>query len=90
MQKVIMYKASIITPIMISNGNLRKQQISQIWNKLSELELGQSHQQFNQGNKKNVQCFTKIKSEILLQRPDIGQTIQDIGLNLDLVVKGGV
>ena len=34
MKKVIMYKASIITPIMISNGNLRKQQIAQVWNKL--------------------------------------------------------
>ena len=86
MKKAMLADVSSFNASRLSQGNLKKEECDIVFHHLTDLLLGQS-KIVKANNQHSVNIFTRIKSIELKQSSDLGQTIQDMGLNLKEVIK---
>ena len=85
-KKAVLMKCSVITHIKLGNGNIKLKETKLVFEKLVELKLGKCESTIS-ANFKSINFFKKIKSEELKTNPEIGMTIQELGLNLNEVIQ---
>lgn len=71
----------------LSKNNLYAHEAREVFNRLQNLELGQMIVEKNEKNNQNCTYFQRISRQLLKERPDLGQVLLDMGLNLSSVFK---
>jgi hypothetical protein len=70
----------------LSANNLSCEEALDIFTRLANLELGVISSKKNPKNNLSVTTFTRVSSTTIRSRPDLGQLLMDMGLNLTTVL----
>jgi len=89
MRKAMMMQNSVFTGSKLGNGNLNRTETNEVFNHLQELRLG-TVSIISANNSHKVPYFHRISANELTNRIELGQIIQDMGLNLQEVINNFV
>lgn len=87
MKKAFQVTFSKFNASRLSGNNLLADEARDIFNRLQNLELGSIMTEKNERNNQTVTYFKRVKAATIRQRPDLGQLILDMGLNLTNVLE---
>ena len=85
MRKAMQIQYSVFTGTKLGNGNLNRTETNKVFKQLEELRLG-TVSIVSANNSHKVPYFHRISANELTNRIELGQILQDMGLNLQEVI----
>jgi len=86
MRKVFSIEQSRINSSILANGNLSVAEVNEVFKNLENLQLG--YQEIETANNSHkVNWFYRVSAHQVIENPEIGQVLIDLGLNLKQVIK---